>query len=136
MKRISVNRREGRFCGSRVSMCCRGMWYRFLRGRPEEITGTPRNSREILRPFLRDLGKDFSRSMLCSQEFTASNGEVVTETSQGHKIFAAPPCKLVEIFLFLGRLAAYLEQSSAAERTFLCSVPLHALLLSDPWRCA
>ena len=31
--------------------------------------------------------------MLGIQEFTAMNGEVVTETSEGHRVFATPPCK-------------------------------------------
>ena len=31
--------------------------------------------------------------MLCMLEFTASNGEVVTETAEGHRVFATPPCK-------------------------------------------
>ena len=43
--------------------------------------------------FLRDLEKDSHWSMLRLQEFTASNGEVVTETAEGHWVFATPPCK-------------------------------------------
>ena len=43
--------------------------------------------------FLRDLVKDYRWSILCLQEFTASNGEVVTETAEGHRVFATPPCK-------------------------------------------
>ena len=31
--------------------------------------------------------------MSCMQAFTASNGEVVTETGEGHRVFATPPCK-------------------------------------------
>ena len=41
----------------------------------------------------RDLVKDYSWSILCSQEFTASNGEVVSESSEGHKVLVTPPCK-------------------------------------------
>ena len=44
--------------------------------------------------FLRDLGRDYHWSILCLQEFTASNGEVVTETAEGHRVFATPPCKV------------------------------------------
>ena len=37
--------------------------------------------------------KDYPWSTLCLQEFTASKGEVVSETSEGHKVFVTPPCK-------------------------------------------
>ena len=41
--------------------------------------------------FLHDLGRDYLWSILCLQEFTASNGDVVTETAEGHRVFATPP---------------------------------------------
>ena len=41
--------------------------------------------------FLRDLEKDNHWSMLCLQEFTESNGKVVT--AEGHQVFATPPRK-------------------------------------------
>ena len=34
--------------------------------------------------FLRDLGRDYHWSILCLQELTASNGDVVNETAEGH----------------------------------------------------
>ena len=40
---------------------------------------------------LRDLGSDDWWSILCMQEFTASNGDLVTETTEGHWLFATPP---------------------------------------------
>ena len=36
---------------------------------------------------------DYHWSILCLQEFTASNGDVVIETAEGHRMFATPPCK-------------------------------------------
>ena len=42
---------------------------------------------------LRDLEKDYPWSILCLQEFTASNGEVVSDTSEDHKVFVTPSCK-------------------------------------------
>ena len=43
--------------------------------------------------FLRDFERGDHWSILCLQEFTASNGDVVTETAEGHRVFASPPCK-------------------------------------------
>ena len=86
MKRISENRNEGPLCNSRVSTSFRGLSPR------EKIGSTSKQARdfEIL---LRDLEIDHPWSTLCLQEFTASNGEVVSETSEGHKVFVTPPCK-------------------------------------------
>ena len=41
--------------------------------------------------FLHDFGRDYHWSILCLQEFTASDGDVVTETAEGHRVFATPP---------------------------------------------
>ena len=53
-----------------------------------------------VRTFFARSGKDHHRSMLCMEEFSAMNGELVTETSEGHWVFATLPCK--------GQLALFL----------------------------
>ena len=53
--------------------------------------GTLKTSKRI-QEFPARLGRDHSWSILCMQEFTSSNGELVTETTEGHQVFATPPC--------------------------------------------
>ena len=43
--------------------------------------------------FLRDWERDYHWSILCLQEFTASKGDVVIETAEGHRVLAKPACK-------------------------------------------
>ena len=64
-----------------------------LAGPPKTRSGAPSKEARGFQRFLLDLEKDYNWSILCLQEFTASNGEVVTETPEGHKVFATPPCK-------------------------------------------
>ena len=73
---------KGRLCNSRVSTSFRGMWRKFLRCRREKINGSISKQARDFAIFLRDLGKDYTWSRLCLQEFTASNGEVVSETQR------------------------------------------------------
>ena len=60
---------------------------------PPLTRGAMANEAKKFAQFLRDLGRDFCWSILCVQEFTASDGDVVTETAAGHRVFATPLCK-------------------------------------------
>ena len=62
-------------------------------GPPKTKCGALSKEARGFQQLLRDLGEDYNWSILCLQEFTVSNGEVVTETPEGHKVFATPPCK-------------------------------------------
>ena len=92
-KRICENRRGRRPRDSRACICCRGMLREYRRGRLGQKSGAASKEAKGFQPFLRDLGKDYHWSILCLQEFTAANGEVVTETPEGHNVFATPPWK-------------------------------------------
>ena len=69
------------------------MWRKFGRGRRGESEAVSKQAKG-LQQFQRYLEKDYRWSILCMQKFTASNGEVVTETDEGHNVFATPPCKV------------------------------------------
>ena len=75
-----------------VSTCFRGTWRAFLWGRQRQKNGARSKQAKEFEKFLRDLGRDHCWSILCMQEFTSSNGELVTETTEGHREFATPPC--------------------------------------------
>ena len=62
-------------------------------GPPRDRCGNISQTARDFEIFLRGLVKMFPWSILCLQVFQASNGEVVTETSEGHRVFATPPCK-------------------------------------------
>ena len=64
---------------------------KFPAGPPLTRGGAVSKQAKEFAQLLRDVGRDYHRSILCLQEFTASNGEVVTETAQGHRVFATPP---------------------------------------------
>ena len=95
MRPISENRRGWRVHGSHVFICCRGTWHKSRWGRRrqgvEPFHRKPKSSNSFF--FLHNLGKYHHWLMLCMQEFAAMNGEVVTETSEGHQVFATPPCQ-------------------------------------------
>ena len=93
MKQIFAKKKEGGPCAIPVSLsviveCCASFC-----GAPRTKSGAVSKEAKGFQQFLRDLEKDYRWSILCSQEFTAACGEVVTETPEGHKVFATPPCK-------------------------------------------
>ena len=60
---------------------------------------------------------------MCLQEFTASNVEVVSETSHGHNVFFTPPCKgqlRLSIVVSVGALAFVSKDSYVRRRIFCC----------------
>ena len=85
-----VNRKSCRRRGESVSTCSRGMWR--VPVPPTTKNGARSKQAKEFVNFLRDLVKDPCWSILCMQEFTSSNGELVTETTEGHQVFATPPC--------------------------------------------
>ena len=61
-------------------------------GPPTTKNGARSKQAKEFENFLRDLVKDHCRSILRMQEFISSNGELVTETTEAHQVFATPPC--------------------------------------------
>ena len=61
-------------------------------GPPTTKNGARSKQAKEFEHFLRDLGRDHCWSILCMQEFTSSNGDLVTETTEGQRVFATPPC--------------------------------------------
>ena len=104
-KPISENGRNRRPHGLRIFICSLS-WYvaQILAGPP--LTKGVKQAKEFAQ-FLRDLGRDYHWSILCLQEFTASNGEVVTETAEGHRVFATPHARSNDVWRLWAQLRLY-----------------------------
>ena len=61
-------------------------------GPPTTKKGARSKQAKEFESVLRDLGRDHCWSIPCVQKITSSNGELVTETTVGHHVFATPPC--------------------------------------------
>ena len=86
MRQISGNRKQWRRHGVPGSTCFRGAWRAFLRGRQRQKNGARSKQAKELEKFVRDLWRDHCWSILCMQEFTSSNGDLVTETTEGQRL--------------------------------------------------
>ena len=75
-----------------TSICSCGMWRTFQRGRHREDMEGARGARASCARCLLDLEKDHRRSSWRMREPTSANGDIVTETTEGHGVFATPPC--------------------------------------------
>ena len=78
--------------GEPVSTCSRGTWRAFLRGRQRQKRCHAQNTQKNSKISCATWGGIIAGQFCACKNSLRRNGELVTETTEGHQVFATPPC--------------------------------------------